>query len=105
MNEQLLPMVPVVAKWAAATRNVRRVWLYGSRVRGTPRPDSDLDVCVEIDPLMTEQEKAESQRQQKAWRSELSMLCGLNVHLEPYATEQQKGFIAKEGRLVYEREG
>jgi len=105
MNEQLLTMAPVIAKWAAATRNVRRVWLYGSRVRGTHQPDSDLDVCVEIDPLSTEQEKEESQQQQKEWRSVLSTLCALNVHLEPYATEQQKGFIAKEGRLVYQREG
>lgn len=29
----------------------RRVWVFGSRVRGTERPDSDLDVAVEHDAM------------------------------------------------------
>jgi uncharacterized protein len=105
MDEHLVPTLSIVAKWAASKHRIRRVWLYGSRVKGTHRTDSDLDVCVQIDPLKTEEEKELVQGQQKIWRHELSALCGMKVHLEPYATEQQKSFIAAGGELVYEREG
>jgi uncharacterized protein len=32
---------------------IRRLSLFGSRVHGTPRSDSDLDVLVEFDPQHT----------------------------------------------------
>ena len=32
--------------WAEANGNVSELWLFGSRISGTPRPDSDLDVAV-----------------------------------------------------------
>lgn len=31
-----------------------RIWAFGSRARGTARPDSDLDVCVVV-PRFTEE--------------------------------------------------
>lgn len=36
----------IVAKWADDRPCVRRVYLYGSRVRGDHRPESDVDVFV-----------------------------------------------------------
>jgi len=41
-------MAAAVAKWAGTQPLVRKAYLFGSRVRGTHRPDSDLDVAVEI---------------------------------------------------------
>lgn len=37
---------------APALRNegVSRLWLFGSRARGDARPDSDLDLLIEVDP-------------------------------------------------------
>ena len=53
-------MAAAIAKWAVFQPVVRKVYLFGSRVRGTHRPDSALDVAVEIvtmpcdeDPLTT----------------------------------------------------
>lgn len=44
-------MAAAVADWANDQPLVRKAYLYGSRVRGTHRLDSDLDVAVEIVPL------------------------------------------------------
>jgi predicted nucleotidyltransferase len=35
-----------------------RIWVFGSRARGTPLPDSDLDVCVVVDRLDEEVDRA-----------------------------------------------
>jgi hypothetical protein len=44
----------VVSRWAATEPLIRRAYLFGSRVKGTARPDSDLDVAIvhEIDPAL-----------------------------------------------------
>ncbi|WP_057395813.1 nucleotidyltransferase family protein [Pseudomonas fluorescens] len=41
-------MAAAVAKWASKQPLVRKAYLFGSRVRGTHKPNSDLDVAVEI---------------------------------------------------------
>lgn len=41
-------MTTAVAKWASTQPLVRKAYLFGSRVRGTHQPDSDLDVAVEL---------------------------------------------------------
>jgi uncharacterized protein len=41
-----------VSSWAIGEPLVRRVYLFGSRAKGTARPDSDIDLAIlhEIDP-------------------------------------------------------
>ncbi|MBV7515855.1 nucleotidyltransferase domain-containing protein [Pseudomonas sp. PDM25] len=41
-------MAAAIAKWAGTQPLVRKAYLFGSRVRGTHRPDCDFDVAVEI---------------------------------------------------------
>jgi predicted nucleotidyltransferase len=40
--------VQIVAAWAASEPLVREAYIFGSRVRGTHRPDSDIDIAVKI---------------------------------------------------------
>lgn len=41
-------MAAAVANWASSEPLIRKAYLFGSRVRGAHKPDSDLDVAVEI---------------------------------------------------------
>ena len=41
-------MAAAVAKWASTQPLIRKAYLFGSRVRGTSNPDSDLDIAVEV---------------------------------------------------------
>lgn len=40
-------MTTAVAKWASTQPLIRKAYLFGSKVRGTHKPDSDLDVAVD----------------------------------------------------------
>ena len=105
MKHPLQQLVPTVIAWSNKKGRVKRLWFYGSRWKKTNTAQSDLDICVEIDPVMDEEERVCWFQSTKAeWQAELTSLCGLHVHLEPYATDQQKAFIADESWLVYQRE-
>ena len=43
----LTELAGIVADWADGCPGVGRVFLFGSRVRGDHRPDSDLDIAIE----------------------------------------------------------
>ena len=43
--ERIRPLIPAIR-----AEGVTRLTLFGSRVRGDHRPDSDLDILVETDP-------------------------------------------------------
>jgi uncharacterized protein len=46
--ERLRPAIP-----ALRAEGVSKLSIFGSRARGDARPDSDLDVLVEVDPQAT----------------------------------------------------
>jgi predicted nucleotidyltransferase len=39
--------IEIIRAWAKCKKIVKRVWLFGSRVRGDHTPESDLDVAIE----------------------------------------------------------
>src|SRR5262249_32512710 len=40
-----------IAGWAAENPYVRRVWALGNRINDAYRPDSALDIAVELEPV------------------------------------------------------
>ena len=42
----LIPLVRIIAEWLKSVPGVRRLYLYGSRVRGDHRSDSDVDLRI-----------------------------------------------------------
>jgi Polymerase beta, Nucleotidyltransferase len=43
-NAELAALAEIIARWVAPAPGVPAVFLFGSRVRGDHRPDSDVDV-------------------------------------------------------------
>lgn len=97
-----------VADWAASEPLVERAWVYGSRVRGGARPDSDLDVAIQLrsrsgdsSALATWMFEAEGLRER------LQKLLQMPIHLEWFGnadiTPTVSNGIRESGRLVYRR--
>jgi predicted nucleotidyltransferase len=47
----LVSIAAIVAQWAESQPLVIKAWIFGSRVRGTSRQDSDVDVAIEVAAL------------------------------------------------------
>lgn len=84
-------MGDAVAKWAATQPLIRKAYLFGSRVRGTHKPNSDLDVAVEIfilpgdeDPLTTW--ICEAQRLKESIAGVVPVIIDLNWYGGPIET-------------------
>lgn len=108
VEDRFLTFIPQLRQWAIAHERIKRLWVYGSRLRGTQRGDSDLDVAIEIEPPLQDDEndvfdKVTRQR----WQSDIQQLFGgVVVQLQWYggeSTPRLLHFIACCSMLVYER--
>jgi predicted nucleotidyltransferase len=70
-----------LADWASKNSRIVRLWAFGSRVKGTNKPDSDLDVAVEIRKEPGTDYIGHFLDHQYPWTAELSASTGLRVHL------------------------
>lgn len=92
--------------WAEGKANVRRLWIYGSRLRGTQREDSDLDVAIEIDAIESLEERIDFGATRTKWKKELEALTpNWTVQVEMHGTPKVDQFVACCGMLVYLRPG
>ena len=86
----------IIANWAVDQPIISRIHLYGSRVKGTHKPDSDIDIAIEImqstgdsSPLATWIAEHEKLRQS------LIPLLTITPHLEWYANAVETPTIDK----------
>ena len=98
----------VLHAWAVATPCVRKVSIFGSRAKGTPRSDSDLDVAVEIDPVGSDESAYVSWfHLKKSWHAELQRRLDVPLDLEWFDPTGSTPTIAKglseANVVVYER--
>jgi predicted nucleotidyltransferase len=110
MNAPMTEMAAIMAAWAEARPRVRRVWLFGSRVKGTQRRDSDVDVAVEIEPVADSEESLLVWLNNgERWRGELEQEIGLLVNLEWFdpdgSTPNVQGALREASVLIYDRAG
>ena len=95
-------MEDALEAYLARRRDVRLALLFGSRVRGDARPDSDVDVAVRFD-AGTDRGGLAHPRFEVA--ADLTGLCGRTVDVVDLATAPPAlAFaIAGEGRLLFEK--
>src|SRR3569623_35380 len=76
--------VEAIQNWAASIPVIKRVWIFGSRARGTARPSSDLDIAVEHDTLRGDSNAFTTViGEAENWRH-IQTRVGLTVDLESY---------------------
>ena len=101
------PFRVAINQWASSFPSIRRVWLYGSRVKGNARPDSDLDVAVEIDPqaFRGQQPFVYWMFESTTMKTTLASLIDVAPQVQQYHATESEVFsaVADHGILVYEK--
>jgi uncharacterized protein len=103
---ELRPAAEALHGWAASKPFLRRLWIFGSRARGTARSDSDLDVAIEIDPVGNDENAYTSfVGDAGSWRNELQPLLTYELHLKWYDKSNRPVWngVNSDGIQVYER--
>ncbi len=98
-------------QWAGSTHEIQRMWLFGSRARGTGRADSDIDVAIEIfgwdsdDPDIRGEALANWIFNADGWRDQLRSSSPLPVDLNPVSVEDERVWPAVQcdGMLIFSR--
>lgn len=75
-----------IAEWAAGRPEIDEVWLFGSRAKGTSRPDSDFDVGFVLAPPLedgTDWALGNFLPLGGGWKADLVSRLGRPVSLEP----------------------
>lgn len=98
----------LLRKWASENKLVRKVYVYGSQVKGDFKASSDLDVAIEIDP-----EEGDTNAfttficEKNKCIQELKSLLKYKVDLKWYNKNNQssitKAAVETSGILVYTR--
>jgi hypothetical protein len=80
-----------VANWAAGEPLIRRVYLFGSRAKGTARPDSDIDLAIlhSIDPAVAGACPKDQEHQFTWWDHRERWTLELQARLEGRADVHQ----------------
>src|SRR3569623_2040407 len=99
--------VEAIQNWAASIPVIKRVWIFGSRARGTARPNSDLDIAVEHDSLRGDSNAFTTViGEAENWRH-IQTRVGLTVDLESYSRHHSnhRGSSKRVLSPDYERSG
>ena len=81
-TDDLKSLANVIAQWADQRPAIEQVYIFGSRVRGDARPDSDLDIAVEfVQNLTTEATSDWTQHSQVVGEELKAALGGTQVSL------------------------
>lgn len=102
----------IIAAWALHVPEIATVYLYGSRVKGTHREDSDLDIAIEFDQrIIAAAENAEGMTtwflKRREWQKQLQNRLPMEVQLEwlhPEKTKIVATGIAEASRVVYKKQ-
>ena len=94
----------IIRGWAATKQFVAAIHVFGSRVSGTHRPDSDLDVAIGL--TVTDEGEALDvwMAENGNWQTELGALLPWTIDLDLYHSEAAPlvfKYVAKGGQEIY----
>ncbi len=95
----------ILAKWARATPQVRALYLFGSRARGTSTSDSDCDLALRF-TVADELVEALFMYHHDEWFLQLRAATGLPVtlhHLAGHHTPKHEAYVADCNVELYRR--
>lgn len=80
--------------WAESKPFVKRLWVFGSRTRGDHKPDSDLDVAIEINAIRPSDSSpyVSFRFRHKGWVAEIEPDLCHRLHLCHYNAEVTESF-------------
>ena len=80
-DEELRLIAETIDRWVQPVPGVKEVYLFGSRVRGNHRPDSDIDLRI-----FPEEFEHDSDRETTMWWTRQNETCcaELKSQLRPY---------------------
>jgi len=91
-----------LVRWAEAHPRVRRVWVYGAASPRNETRDTDLDVAIELAPVVDGDETlALWMANAEKWHGELEESTGTRVDLEWFDPDTDTPMDAS-ARLAYE---
>lgn len=101
----------ILISWAKNKKLIKKVYIYGSRVRSNYDANSDLDIAVEIDEKELNLHYSNCLAiwfaNKEKWTKEIQEIIPYKIHLEWHHPEMtvtvNKGII-KSNVLVYEKE-
>ena len=91
----------ILLDWASSKPFIVRLWVFGSRARGTHRPDSDLDVAVQVES----RRRHESAYtlfvcEHQSWQADLQSQFTVKIHLCHYDLDCDPDLAESEGNVV-----
>lgn len=97
----------IVAGWAAIQPVIKKIWLFGSRVRGTGREKSDIDIAIEIEKFEGDSDTWTTfVFERDELKESLQLLLPLAVDLQWYGGPQETprihSALQESSILVYE---
>jgi predicted nucleotidyltransferase len=107
LDNQLRTWSSNIAHWAQSKREISEVWVFGSRVRGDHRSDSDLDVAV---VMLGEDEGSRLGNWialAEEWEEELQKMVSVPIDLDigdaDIATKVVAPALKREGVRIFSR--
>ena len=105
-DPDLTRVAAAVRDWARKKEDLQCVWFFGSRVKGSHRPDSDLDIALGFG--LDDNESFNLWWDLSArWKEELALIVPHKVQLELLdgQTPRVRTFVREASILVFERSG
>ena len=94
-----------VTSWAESHPEIKRVFLFGSRARGDSKPDSDVDIAVEVVGIKGENADTRYFLNKNIWKDELKAALERPINIVrrvAHGKPEIQESIERDGVLLYE---